>query len=297
MIVDAVRKYKEVNPNIQLLSINAGFGESKKLDLMHHIGMEEKDAGYLVGKSMVKMAVYNRAYCVTHNPELPILVDRCAGFEQSMNEINIQYMGQIHVLLDSTTDPDYIAGYLSMVEIFVGESSGWEGYGFLMTGASHLPAALELKRLHKNLVLGTFDTNDLLCEALDAGNVLFGIDQQPYLQGYSPIQFLTHAATTRQSFRDHAIKSGPSFVTTPPTDEEAGCEARNFPICGKGRSIILPSLFQQGRCGHHHQCNQHHIQQLGLHPQSSHRSLHHLIKGHLLKNCVDERARSVWADQ
>jgi simple sugar transport system substrate-binding protein len=37
---------------------------------------------------------------------------------------------------------------------------------------------------------GTFDLSPSVLEAIDAGKMLFAIDQQQYLQGYLPIQLL-----------------------------------------------------------------------------------------------------------
>jgi len=73
----------------------------------------------------------------------------------------------------------------------------------------------------------------VLYEALERGDVLFGIDQQAYLQGYLPIPILTHAAQTKQFFLDHAIESGPSFILSPPNAAEAVCRASSpeFPVC------------------------------------------------------------------
>jgi len=37
---------------------------------------------------------------------------------------------------------------------------------------------------------GTFDLSPAVLEAIDAGKMMFAIDQQQYLQGYLPIQLL-----------------------------------------------------------------------------------------------------------
>ena len=97
VVVDAVRECKEMYPHIKILSINAGYEQSKKLNLLHHIGMIEKDAGYQAGKKMATMANVTKALCVNHEPRLAVLAERCEGFGEAMKEANIEYRsGQCH---------------------------------------------------------------------------------------------------------------------------------------------------------------------------------------------------------
>jgi len=225
VVVDAIRNCTKLNPGIQIMSINAGYEQSKELNLIHHVGMLEKDAGFEAGKMMAKMATFDKALCLNHMPWLNVLSERCDGFGQAMNESGIAYLGQV-VVNEADTSL-----YVSAVESAVGESGDWNGYGILLPGLAQLPAALDLKKLHTNVVMGSFDTDSFLHESLLTGGMLFGIDQQPYLQGYSPIAILTNAITTKQTFLDHSMKSGPKFVIAPPTDGEAACRDREFPVC------------------------------------------------------------------
>jgi len=152
-------------------------------------------------------------------------VDRCIGFGKALNELDIEYMGQVDL------PDDNIARFRAIVEKEVDEPGDWDDLGFLLAGASAVPAALELKELHSNAAIASFDTSTLLYEAIYNGDVLFGVDQQAYLQGYLPIPVLTHAAATKQTFLNHAIESGPSFVLSSPNTAEAACEAGAFAVC------------------------------------------------------------------
>jgi len=232
-VIDAVRNCQELNPNLQILSTNAGYEKSKELNLVHHIGMLEDDAGYQAGIKMEEMATFNKALCFNHNPGLNTTIDRCKGFGRSMNDMGIEYLGQISAQDNSSTS------FVSAVERAVGESGDWDGYGMLLTGLMPLPAALELKKLHENLAMGAFDTDSLLYEALDTGDILFGVDQQPYLEGYLPIPFLMHAILTKNSFAGHALRTGPRFIIAPPTDEEADCKSREYPVCSVKRKLSV----------------------------------------------------------
>lgn len=225
VVVDAVRKCLEMKPGLPIMTINAGYTtESRDLNLLHHVGMLEFDAGYRSGKKMESMANFNKVLCLIHDPNLQVVVERCNGFDEAMGELAIDNLGQVEA------PPNDIAQFVSNVEAAVGKPGDWEGYGIILVSLSLLPGALELKRLHPKLVMATFDTSDLLYRTLQDGDILFGVDQQPYLQGYAPLPILTHAIMLKQAFIDHSIKSGPSFVISPP-NQEGECLVEPFKIC------------------------------------------------------------------
>ena len=58
------------------------------------------------------------------------------------------------------------------------------------TGAT--PAIAALKQLKSSVKLATFDLSKDVLNSIKAGDMLFAIDQQQYLQGYLPIVFLTY---------------------------------------------------------------------------------------------------------
>ena len=58
------------------------------------------------------------------------------------------------------------------------------------TAAEPTLAALEEIEMLDQVKFGTFDLSPAVLEAIDAGKMMFAIDQQQYLQGYLPIQLL-----------------------------------------------------------------------------------------------------------
>ncbi len=98
------------------------------------------------------------------------------------------------------------------------ESGDWVGYGMLLCGLPHLPAVLELKKMHPKLVMGSVDTNGLLYDSIRAGDVLFGIEEQPYLQGYLPVLIYPYASDHHETAY-HSIKSGPRFTILPLSED------------------------------------------------------------------------------
>jgi len=118
-----------------------------------------------------------------------------------MEDLNIPHGGQIFV------PDDNLVLFTRIVEEEIGQDGDWSGIAVLIAGASAVPDALELKKQHSRLDIGTFDTGTLQYEALETGDLLFAIDQQPYLQGYLPVPILVHSYVTQQQFLNHAIEA------------------------------------------------------------------------------------------
>ena len=226
IVIDAVRDCQEMDPGIKIVSLEVGYEASRQLNLLHHVGvMEGSDSGYQAGQKMLSMADMNKALCVNYAPGYKVLDDRCSGFGQSMNASSVDY----YAVNDPLSFPNGVNA--SLIESILGSDGDWSGYGILLLTEALLPSAIELKKNHSNVVLGSFDTLPTIYDALENGDVLFGIDRQLYLLYYLPITLLTHATLIGQSFSDHLIRTGPNFVTIPPSNEESKCAVSNFPVC------------------------------------------------------------------
>jgi simple sugar transport system substrate-binding protein len=81
-------------------------------------------------------------------------------------------------------------------------------------GAAPALAALrETGRLGR-IAVGTFDLTPDVLAAVRDGDLLFAIDQQPYLQGYLAVVLLTKYLETKAiPGGGQLIRTGPSFVT------------------------------------------------------------------------------------
>jgi simple sugar transport system substrate-binding protein len=64
------------------------------------------------------------------------------------------------------------------------------------------------------IAVGTFDLTPEVLVAVRDGQLLYAIDQQPYLQGYLAVALLTKYLETRaMPGGGEIIRTGPSFVT------------------------------------------------------------------------------------
>jgi simple sugar transport system substrate-binding protein len=64
----------------------------------------------------------------------------------------------------------------------------------------------------KDIYFGTFDLSGEISAAIKEGKIDFAIDQQPYLQGYLPISFLT-LYSRYGLIPSNDVNSGPGFIT------------------------------------------------------------------------------------
>ena len=103
---------------------------------------------------------------------------------------------------------------------------------------------------HPELLAGAFDVDSTLYQALDDGELLFGINQQGYLQGYWPVVLLTWFDYTQEALINNQILTGPAFVTQSPSDAEqtcldnlftTDCEATTTPTVTPGTPTSAPS--------------------------------------------------------
>ena len=79
------------------------------------------------------------------------------------------------------------------------------------TGAT--PAIEALDAVGRDIPLATFDLSSDVLEAIAAGEMLFAIDSQQYLQGYLPIVLLTLRAENLNTIANPVLMTGPGFVT------------------------------------------------------------------------------------
>lgn len=211
--------------NIPVISVNAGVATSEEMGLDHHIGMLEYNAGKEAGVKLIQGSSITSGVCANHAKGVSVVEERCAGFAAALEDAGLPYIGEVYVPDDNE------ALYIENVEASVNEIGDWTGVGLLATGGpQHIPA-ISLQKLHPGVKIGVFDVSPELYEALDAGKVSYGIDQEPWLQGYMPVIFLTYAATIGQDVTNRVIESGPAFVLSSPSEEQIACEEVFYQAC------------------------------------------------------------------
>jgi simple sugar transport system substrate-binding protein len=239
LVFDAVKACLE--KGVPVMSMNSGADYAVELGLLGHIGQLEFRGGESAGKKLIEAGV-TRGLCVYQEENNIGLFERCSGMQKSFNESNIEFLGAVFASPTGDADANRKA-----IEEVVGEEGDWDGVGFLLCGTSLIPQALGVQKDHPSIKLGAFDVDTVLYDALKAKQVLFGIDQNSYLQGYLPIPFLTWYAQTGQILNNQFIESGPDFIEAAPSDAAIVCHSTFYEACaGATKTPVIEATSAAG---------------------------------------------------
>jgi simple sugar transport system substrate-binding protein len=195
-----------VEADIPVVSINSGSEVAEELGVLTHVGQTEFEAGVGGGERMAEAGV-TTALCVNQEVGNVALDQRCEGFTQAIEEAG----GTVEVLevdLNNQTEAQ------ARIEAAISQNEEIDGILTLgPTGAAPALAALEAAGAADRVQLATFDLSPDVLEAIAAGDMLFAIDQQQYLQGYLPIVLLTLNERNLNTIANPVLQTGPGFVT------------------------------------------------------------------------------------
>ena len=197
-ITNAVRK------GIPVIAINSGTPEqAADLGALMYIGQPEYDAGFGAGQK-AKAAGVTKFLCVNHYITNPASVERCSGFADALGvDLGSQ-------MIDAGQDPTEIE---NKVSAYLRTNPDTNGILTLGPNSAHPTIrALNKNGMAGNIFFGTFDLSGEIAAAIKDGVIDFGIDQQPFLQGYLPVMILTHY-NRYGVLPGNNINSGPGFVT------------------------------------------------------------------------------------
>jgi simple sugar transport system substrate-binding protein len=171
-----------VAAGIPVISANSGSDVFASLGVLTHVGQDESIAGKKAGELMKAAGVTN-ALCINQEVGNAGLDARCKGFTDGLG-------GTVKVVQVDLKDP---TGAQQSIAAAVQGAAGVNGVLALgPTGATPTIAALKQLNLNSQIKLATFDLSKDVLNSIKAGDMLFAIDQQQYLQGFLPIVFLTY---------------------------------------------------------------------------------------------------------
>jgi simple sugar transport system substrate-binding protein len=197
---------KAVAAGIPVISINSGADVAQELGVLNHVGQTEYEAGVGAGERMGEAGVKN-ALCVNQEVGNVALDERCRGFADGLGKSG----GKSTVVQVDLNNPSEAQ---SRIEAAL--SANPDVDGVLTLGPTGAAPALEALRGTKKLDTNKQATIDLspdVLKAIAAGEMLFAVDQQQYLQGYLPIVLLTLYDTNLNTVANPVIMTGPGFVT------------------------------------------------------------------------------------
>jgi simple sugar transport system substrate-binding protein len=197
---------RAIASGIPVIAYDLGAGPIKDdLPYLTFLGMDEYQGGYLGAQRLISAGA-RAGVCINHAPDLAPLRIRCKGFQDAFAEKGLRAD-----LLNSTVDAaqaendirEYAQSHPDVnAYLTTGLTSALSFYAYLQS-AGRQPGEV----LH-----GTFDLDPTIDTNIENGATLFGIDAQPYLQGYEAVFWLT--MISRYGFRPALpiTATGPRFV-------------------------------------------------------------------------------------
>jgi simple sugar transport system substrate-binding protein len=190
---------------IPVITVNSGTAEqSKKLGALMHIGQPEYEAGKGAGLR-AKAAGVTKFLCVNHYITNTASVERCQGYADGLG---VKLGDQ---MVDSGLDPTQV---YNKVKAYLTAHPDTDG--LLTLGPNSADPTIKLLRdmgsASKFKSFISFDLDGDIAQAIKDGIMEAAIDQQPYLQGYLPVVFLTEYARYGVMPANN-VNTGPGFVT------------------------------------------------------------------------------------
>ncbi|MEB2529301.1 substrate-binding domain-containing protein, partial [Kocuria rosea] len=156
---------------IPVVSFNAGENESAEMGAFAHFGSNEQLAGETAGERLKEEGIQH-PICVIQDQGHVGLEARCAGVKEQIPDTEILYVQGTDMTQVSSTATAKL-------------QSSQEADAIIGLGAPITMTLLEAKEsAGSDVTVASFDMNGDLAQAVVDGDVLFTIDQQPWLQGY-----------------------------------------------------------------------------------------------------------------
>lgn len=198
---------------IPVVGFNSGMDSWSDLGLLSYFGQDEKIAGGEFGKRLNELGAKHNI-CVIQEQGHVALEARCAGVEST-------FEGETEVLYVDGTDMPAVK---STIEAKLRQDESID-YVVTLGAPFALTAVDSVADAGTDASVATFDLNAELVKAVEAGDVEFAVDQQPFLQGYSAVDALW-LYKNNGNFSGGGVEpvlTGPAFV-----DKENVAEIAQF---------------------------------------------------------------------
>ena len=170
-----------VAAGLLVMSINSGEERGREFGAVTHFGQPDGVAGLGAGERLV-LAGVSKLLCVIHEAGNVGLESRCANAGLAMEAAG----GSMQRLFVTGT-ADRVSTTGEIANLLQADPS-IDGILALNSSIAEL-AMSAIESSGSSARLATFDVSPAILEAIEAGEVLFAVDQQAYLQGFLPIAF------------------------------------------------------------------------------------------------------------
>ena len=192
---------KASKKGIEIITVNSGLGDFDSLPTyMVHVGQTEDIAGQGAGKQLQAAGV-KKVLIVIHEAANSGLQQRAAGVKKILGGSGVQVL----TIPNAKSD---IPGTKTKVAAAFKANKSLDGFLGLDPDVT-IPC---LSVLPKGTKAGTFDVGGAIKE-IQAGRMLFAIDQQQYLQGYLPVVFgLLYVSNLNTVGNGAPVLTGPGII-------------------------------------------------------------------------------------
>lgn len=188
--------------NIPFVTINSGLDKSAAFGAIAHVGQTETVAGRGAGQQL-KQAGGTNMVCLIHEAGNIGLEQRCKGAAESFG-------GQVQNLQVDLNNPQGIQS--TVKSKLLGDKS--INAVLALNPDVAVAAVAGVKDAGSSAKVGAFDINADVLKAIQAGDILFTVDQQQYLQGYLPIAMLVlYHDNLNTVGGGMPVLTGPAFIT------------------------------------------------------------------------------------
>jgi simple sugar transport system substrate-binding protein len=190
-----------IDKDIPVVAFNSGFDDWKAMGVQEYFGQDEKLAGVAAGERLTKDGA-KKIVCIIQEQGQVALESRCAGVKEG-------FKGQTEILNVNSKDMPSVE---STITAKLQQDPSVDH--LVALGAPIALAAVQSKgNANSKATIVTFDTNAALVDAIQAGDVKWAVDQQPFLQGYLAIDSLWLFINNKNLIGGgQATLTGPSFI-------------------------------------------------------------------------------------
>jgi simple sugar transport system substrate-binding protein len=192
---------KASQKGIEIITVNSGLGAFDSLPTYEvHVGQTEEIAGRGAAKQFQKAGA-KKVLVVIHEASNSGLTQRAAGVKSVLGGSGVKVL----TIPNAKSD---IPGTKSKVQAAFKADKSLDGFLGLDPDVT-IPC---LDVIPKGTKAGTFDVGGAIKE-IQAGRLLFAIDQQQYLQGYLPVVFAMLYVTNLNTVGNGApVLTGPGII-------------------------------------------------------------------------------------
>ncbi len=191
-----------VAAGIPVVTINSGIERYAEFGAFTHIGQTESVAGKAVGERLSEEGL-KKGLCVIQEAGNVGLEERCSAAADA-------FSGQMENLqVDGTNDAEVKATIKAKLQADPSIDTV-----LTLGGQYAIDAVGAVEESGSSAQIGTFDLSEDVVSNIEAGKILFAVDQQPYVQGFLGVTALYLKSTNGNEIGGgQPVYSGPAFVT------------------------------------------------------------------------------------